>query len=151
VPELYQADLDGSAEVSLAFPLNEYSVQKGSGAFRAPDPFWTIMSIRTGNPAAPRGTTLPLLPFGPDGVRKFLPRRTHPELALKDTPGGWACQPCRRKESLLSPAPGDPKHAHQDDQNEQDGADENEGCAWLSEQGGRLNVQKRVRCQEGLL
>lgn len=36
------------------------------------------MSNRAGNPAAPRGTYLPLLPLGPDGVRRFLPRRTHP-------------------------------------------------------------------------
>jgi len=37
-----------------------------------------LKSNQAGNPAAPRGTHLPLLPFGPDGVRKFLPRRTHP-------------------------------------------------------------------------
>ncbi len=36
-------------------------------------------NIRAGNPAAPGDTSLPLLPFGPDGVRKAPPRRTHPD------------------------------------------------------------------------
>jgi len=37
------------------------------------------MDIRAGNPAAPRISSLPLLPLGPDGVRRVLPRRTHPD------------------------------------------------------------------------
>jgi hypothetical protein len=35
---------------------------------------------RAGDPAAPRISSLPLLPLGPDGVRRFLPRRTHPDM-----------------------------------------------------------------------
>ena len=38
-----------------------------------------IRNVRAGYPAAPRITFLPLLPLGPDGVRRFLPRRTHPD------------------------------------------------------------------------
>jgi len=38
-------------------------------------------NIRAGNPAAPGDTPLPLLPLGPDGIRKAPPRRTHPDCA----------------------------------------------------------------------
>jgi len=41
--------------------------------------------VRTGLPAAPRLSSLPLLPLGPDGVRRALPRRSHPERGVKDT------------------------------------------------------------------
>ena len=36
-------------------------------------------NIRAGVPAAPGDTSLPLLPLGPDGVRRAPPRRTHPD------------------------------------------------------------------------
>ncbi len=36
--------------------------------------------LRAGTPAAPRGSSLVLLPFGSDTVRRALPRRTHPKL-----------------------------------------------------------------------
>ena len=36
------------------------------------------VSARTGTPAAPEDTSLPLLPLGPDGVRRAPPRRTCP-------------------------------------------------------------------------
>ena len=35
---------------------------------------------RVGTPAAPRGTSLVLLPFGSDTIQRALPRRTHPKL-----------------------------------------------------------------------
>jgi hypothetical protein len=37
------------------------------------------MHIRIGAPAAPEDDALPLLPSGPDGVRRASPRRTHPD------------------------------------------------------------------------
>ena len=37
-----------------------------------------IQNARAGNPAAPGISSLPMLPFGPDGVRRVPPRRTHP-------------------------------------------------------------------------
>ena len=39
------------------------------------------INIRAGDPAAPGLTFLPLLPLGPDGVRKVPPRWTHPDCA----------------------------------------------------------------------
>jgi hypothetical protein len=36
-------------------------------------------NVQVGFPAAPRGTSLSLLPLGPDEVRRFLPRRPHPD------------------------------------------------------------------------
>jgi len=44
----------------------------------SPLPFMT-KNARIGYPAAPRISSLPLLPLGPDGVRRILPRRTHPD------------------------------------------------------------------------
>ena len=48
---------------------------------------------RAGNPAAPGGSPLPLLPLGPDGVRRSPPRRTHPDARLEDNPRTRGCQP----------------------------------------------------------
>ena len=47
-----------------------------------------IKNVRAGNPAAPGGTFLPLLPFGSDGVRKAPPRRTHPDRGRIPQGGG---------------------------------------------------------------
>ena len=47
---------------------------------------------RAGAPAAPRVTSLVLLPLGPDTVRRFLPRRTHPAVGKKDTSCDQDCQ-----------------------------------------------------------
>lgn len=53
---------------------------------------------RVGNPAAPRMASLPLLPFGPDGVRRFPPRRTHPDTDMnipRAKPDvNWFVPPC---------------------------------------------------------
>jgi hypothetical protein len=43
------------------------------------EPGREIKNVRAGNPAAPGDTFLPLLPFGPGGVRRAPPRRTHPD------------------------------------------------------------------------
>ncbi len=43
-------------------------------------------------PAAPRNVFLPLLPFGPGGVRRVLPRRACPDVC-KDTRRPELCQP----------------------------------------------------------
>jgi hypothetical protein len=40
---------------------------------------------RAGTPAAPRGSSLPLLPLGSGGVRRTLPRRTRPDARAEDT------------------------------------------------------------------
>ena len=47
--------------------------------------------LQAGNPAAPGMSSLLLLPLGSDRVRRFPPRRTHPE-RMKDTSGAKACQ-----------------------------------------------------------
>jgi hypothetical protein len=46
------------------------------------------VSARTGFPAAPGGTPLPLLPLGPDGVRRAPPRRTCPSARGQHTAPG---------------------------------------------------------------
>jgi len=38
--------------------------------------------LQPGTPAAPRRDCLPLLPSGPGGVRRLLPRRTQPSTLL---------------------------------------------------------------------
>ena len=38
-----------------------------------------LLIVQAGTPAAPGSAHLPLLPLGPDGVRRFPPRRTHPD------------------------------------------------------------------------
>jgi hypothetical protein len=48
-------------------------------------------NVRAGDPAAPGGTFLPLLPFGPDGIRRAPPRRTHPD-GGEDTRSIKGCQ-----------------------------------------------------------
>jgi hypothetical protein len=58
---------------------------------------------RAGNPAAPGGSPLPLLPLGPDGVRRSPPRRTHPDARLEDNPRTRGCQP------LAEPHPTGPR------------------------------------------
>ena len=48
-------------------------------------------NVRAGEPAAPGDTSLPLLPLGPDGIRRAPPRRTHPD-GGEDTRCVWGCQ-----------------------------------------------------------
>ena len=60
---------------------------------------WVKKEARAGNPAAPRRTSLPLLPLGPGGVRRVLPRRTHPSVQ-KHTPGAPPCQAARAPRGL---------------------------------------------------
>jgi len=48
------------------------------------------MRIRIGTPAAPEDDALPLLPSGPDGVRRASPRRTHPDTQADYTMQGRA-------------------------------------------------------------
>ena len=50
-----------------------------------------IQNVRAGYPAAPGDTFLPLLPFGPDGIRRAPPRRTHPD-GGEDTRCTGGCQ-----------------------------------------------------------
>ena len=47
------------------------------------------MSARTGFPAAPGDTPLPLLPLGPDGIRRAPPRRTCPSARGQHNAPGW--------------------------------------------------------------
>lgn len=56
------------------------------------------MRIRIGAPAAPEDDALPLLPSGPDGVRRASPRRTHPDTqADYTTQGRSICSRARQK------------------------------------------------------
>ena len=53
-------------------------------------------NVRAGEPVAPGDASLPLLPFGPDGIRRAPPRRTHPD-GGEDTRCGGGCQRGKRK------------------------------------------------------
>ncbi len=55
--------------------------------------------LRSGNPTAPRGGCLPLLPSGPAGIRRPLPRRTQPS-----TPLGRGSPDMRHLEGEFDPA-----------------------------------------------
>ena len=47
------------------------------------------LQLRPGNPAAPREAHLPLLPSGPDGVRKHLPRGDRILITFASLGAGW--------------------------------------------------------------
>jgi len=51
------------------------------------------LNARAGLPAAPGGFFLPLLPLGPDGVRRPPPRRTRPDVPLEHNRPLDGCQP----------------------------------------------------------
>ena len=55
------------------------------------------MSVQVGTPAAPRVTFLPLLPLGPDGIRRPPPRRTHLDTQTEDTSLPVGCQSAQRQ------------------------------------------------------
>lgn len=71
-----------------------YARQKGEESGRAPaivSCAWLrkTFQLRPGNPAAPREAHLPLLPSGPDGVRKHLPRGDRILITFASLGAGW--------------------------------------------------------------